>query len=162
MDVAYINPFLRATRDVFDAMVRVPIVFGKPRLKDREERQHKLYQISAVIGLSGAVSGLLVLCLSESVALALAGGLTGSPVGEMNADCYDALAEICNMIAGSAKKDLPGGQVTISIPTLLPTDEVPYPRDVPIILLPFDTAAGRFLLEVTIKSRPPTAGAPAN
>jgi len=33
MDARYINPFLRALRNVFDTMIGVPFTLGKPSLK---------------------------------------------------------------------------------------------------------------------------------
>jgi chemotaxis protein CheX len=151
MNVAHINPFIRSTREVFDTMVHVPIQLGPPFLKDPETRTHKLFKVSASIGLTGAASGLVVLSFSENVALALASAMAGEPVKFLGPDAFDALAEIANMIAGAAKKDLPGGLVSISVPTLLPTEDVVYPSDRPVISIPFDTPTGRFLIEVTLR-----------
>jgi chemotaxis protein CheX len=153
MDVAYINPFIRAIREVFTSMVKVPFTIGKPHLKDHGERMHKLYKISAVIGLSGNTTGQVVLSLSEPVAFALSTAIAGCTIKEIGPDCFDALAEITNMIAGAAKKELPGGQVTLTIPTLLETQDVVYPTKDPVITMPLDTPAGRFVLEVSLRKR---------
>lgn len=156
MNVAHINPFIRSTREVFDTMVHVPIQLGPPFVKDPETRTHKLFKVSASIGLTGAASGLVVLSFSENVALALASAMAGESFKFLGADAFDALAEIANMIVGAAKKDLPGGLVSISVPTLLPTEDVIYPHGRPVISIPFDTPTGRFLIEVTLRqdSRP--------
>src|SRR5689334_14272687 len=138
MDVAYINPFIAGIREVFDSMVRLPFCVGRPRLRESDERTHKLFPISVVIGLSGAASGLFVMNLAEAVALALASALAGAESKSLDADCLDALMEIANMIAGAAKKRLPDGQVNITVPTLLETSDVVYPAGMPMIALPFD------------------------
>lgn len=151
MNVTHINPFIRSTREVFDTMVHVPIQLGRPALKDPDGRTHKLFKISASIGLSGAASGLVVLSFSEPVALTLASALAGERFGFLGPDAFDALAEIANMITGSAKRDFPGGLVSITVPTLLPTESVVYPADRPVISIPFDTPAGRFLIEVSLR-----------
>ncbi len=151
MNFKYINPFIAGTREVFDTMVKMPFSVGKPQLRDRHERLHKLYSIAVVIGLSGAASGILVMSLAESVALELAGALAETQPKSIDADCLDALAEIANMIAGAAKKRLPDGQVSITVPTLLAMSDVVYPSDRPILALPFDAPRGRFMLEVAIK-----------
>jgi len=52
------------------------------------------------------------------------------------------------MIVGHAKKDLPGGQVAMSLPRILSTDQVSYEKDGYAIVIPFDTAPGRFVIEV--------------
>lgn len=151
MDVAFINPFICATRNVFDTMVRVPVMFGRPYLLPRETKVDTLYPISAAIGMSGSAVGLVVLSLSETVALALASGLAQTTFTQMDTDSYDALAEIINMIAGNAKKDLPGGQTKLTVPTLLPTQDVVYPPRRPIIVIPFDTGVGRFLICIALR-----------
>ena len=159
MKVAYINPFITGTREVFDAMVKMPFQVGKPRLREPDERLHKLYSVSVVIGLSGAVSGVLVMSLAEPVALALATSLTDAPATGLDQDCFDALAEIANMIAGSAKKRLPQGQISITVPTLLRTEDVFYPSGQPILILPFDCPSGRFILEIAMADVPQRAAA---
>jgi chemotaxis protein CheX len=170
MDVAFINPFICATRNVFDTMIQVPLVFGRPYLLPRDTKVNTMYPVSAAIGMSGSAVGLVVLSLSETVALALASGLAKMTFTELNADSYDALAEIINMIAGNAKKDLPGGQTKLTVPTLLPTQDVVYPPARPIIVIPFDTGVGRFLISVALRpgdatpsrTMPPAAAAVAN
>ncbi|HEX2973459.1 MAG TPA: chemotaxis protein CheX [Tepidisphaeraceae bacterium] len=151
MDVAYINPFICSTRNVFDTMIHVALMFGRPYLQPREISVDSIYPISAAIGMSGSASGLIVLSLSETVALALASGLAQTTFSELNPDSYDALAEIVNMIAGNAKKDLPGGQTKLTVPTLLPTPDVVYPQRRPIIVVPFDTGVGRFLISIALR-----------
>ena len=153
MDVAYINPFIAGIREVFDSMVKMPFSIGRPRLRQCDERLHKFYSISAVIGLSGSVSGVFVLNLAEGVAIALAGALAGIEPLSLDADCLDALAEIANMIAGAAKKRLPAGQINISVPTLLRTNDVVYPTAMPILALPVDAPKGRFMIEVAMVER---------
>jgi len=70
MNVAYVNPFIVATLNVFRSMVHVPIMLGRPYLKDRGDRLYKLCKLSATIGLSGAASGVVILSLPEAVAVA--------------------------------------------------------------------------------------------
>jgi chemotaxis protein CheX len=157
MDVAYINPFIVATRSVFDTMVHLKVMLGKPYLRDANSAQQP---VSIALTLSGAANGLVAIGLSEHVALALASGITGTKVAELNPDCSDALKEIANMIVGSAKKDLPGGTTQMGIPQALfaPTP-VPFPAGLPVIGIPCDAGAGRFVIEVALRT--PAAAKPA-
>ncbi len=152
MDVNYINPFIIATRNVFNTMIHVPVVLGKPSLKQRGDETGQ-YMVSATIGLSGNVTGSVVLSFSQSVALALAAGLIGCPKEEsISPDCIDALGEIANMIAGSAKQQLPGEGNSISLPNVvLGKHYVAYPTGVPIIVIPCDTPEGKFVMEVALR-----------
>ena len=155
MDVLIINPFIVATRAVFDRMVKLPFKIGKPYLKRADDRLYKLYKVAATIGFSGGGTGICVLNLSEPTAFALAGGLTGTTPDKLNADCLDAIGEIANMIAGGAKKDLPGGQIRMSTPKILRTHQVIYPPGLPVIAIPADTGAGRFVIEVAFRANEP-------
>ncbi|MBN1435490.1 MAG: chemotaxis protein CheX [Sedimentisphaerales bacterium] len=149
MDVNYINPFLNSIRSVFDTMIQIPLTIGKPSLKkDAVPR----YDISSIIGLSGEVSGCVVLNLSEALAMQLASGLIGEEVTEIDESCTDAIGEIANMIAGAAKKDLPGENNSISVPSIIiGRHKIRYPRGLPIISIPCDTSAGRLAVEVALK-----------
>jgi chemotaxis protein CheX len=151
MNVAYINPFLAATTSVFKTMVKVPVLLGKPSLRDESQRLHKVFPLSAVIALSGAASGVVVMCLTGQVALAMASAFAGKAIAKMDDEVRDALGEIANMIAGGAKKNLLGSLTTISTPRLMDTAEVEYPKNGPVISVPVDTGVGRFMIEVSLK-----------
>jgi chemotaxis protein CheX len=58
MKVEYINPFLTATIDVFNTMLRCPLTRGKPFAKGGPQPQ---YDVSGIIGLSGTAKGIVVL-----------------------------------------------------------------------------------------------------
>ncbi len=159
MDVRYINPFLTSLSNLFQTMLQVPFLLGKPYLKkDRDP----LYEISAIIGISGNVTGSVVISLSNTVAVQLASALIGEELEEPNADCVDALGEIANMIVGGAKKDFPGAQNTISLPSVvLGRHKVAYPKHVPIISIPCDTSAGRMAIDIALKEIHSPAQVPA-
>jgi chemotaxis protein CheX len=160
MDVRYINPFLVAVQNVFNTMVKVPFKLGKPHLKDEAI---PLYEISGIIGLSGGVTGSVVISLSKQIACQLASALSGEAITELNDDCADAIGEIANMIAGNAKKDLPGEHNCISIPSVVVgRHKVTYPRGVPIIAIPCETSAGRLAIDVALKECPVPAVAAAS
>lgn len=149
MDVSYINPFIIACREVVDTMIHVPVSLGRPHLKDPSQRTFK---VAAMVRLSGAVQGVVAFGFSEPVALALVGGLTGTRSEELDADVLDGLGEIANMVVGNAKKNLPGGLTQISPPTIIKHGEaVPAPPGLPVMIVPFDTGAGRFSIEVSIR-----------
>jgi len=159
MDVTYINPFLSSIRNLFDTMLQIPFHIGKPSLK---EAPLPRYDVSGIIGMSGTVSGCVVLNLSKELALQLTLELTGEEVTELDEDCADAIGEIANMIAGGAKKDFPGEDNSISVPSIvIGRHRVSYPRGLPIISIPCDTSAGRLEVEVALQenSVPTTAGA---
>lgn len=145
-----IRAFVSATQDLFQTMVRMPLSLAKPRLKEAGERTYKFYKISAAIRLTGTLQGAVWISFSERVATTLASSLSGEKFTTLDTDATDALGEIANMIVGSAKRQLAEGPLGVSTPTLLPTEEVVYPVHAPVILLPFETAVGRFIIEIAI------------
>lgn len=153
MDVAYINPFLAATSELFEKMIKVPLKLGRPALRKPEDRLYKLYRVSAVLELTGPVEGKIVLSFSQPVAFVLAGALAGQKFETIDAELLDAIAEIANMVVGGARSRLPGGsEIRISVPQVISTHLVSFPLDLPIMMIPFDTAAGRFIVETAIRA----------
>jgi len=158
MDVRYINPFITSCRQVFDTMVHVRIKLGKPYLRTHGGTQ---FMVSAVLGLGGAVTGCVVLRFSAGVAMGLASGLAKSPIVALDDDCVDALGEIANMVAGSAKKELPGGLTTLSVPSVVLGDHrINYPSGTPIIIIPCETELGEFIIEVALAPKTADDGLP--
>jgi CheY-specific phosphatase CheX len=149
--VEYINPFFAATRQICGETLKIPVSTGKPRLCLVDERVWKLYQVSAVIHLNSAVEGVISLSFSEHVALALASALADTFFESLNADARDALGEVANLVVGTAKRNLPTELVTISPPQIVQTFEVQFPHGLPIIILPFEAAPGRFLMQLAMK-----------
>jgi len=149
MDVKYINPFLSSVQNVFDTMINVPFKLGKPNLR---QDKNPLYEISGIIGLSGAVTGCVVISLSKPIALQLVSALIGEEVTEIDEDATDAIGEIANMIAGNAKKDFPGEDTSISCPSVVVgKHKTTYPKGIPIISIPCETSAGRLCIDVALK-----------
>jgi len=151
MDVRYINPFLTAVQNIFETMINVTYTLGKPTLKKDDISS---YEISGIIGITGEVTGCVVVSFPESVALQLASALLDDELAQMNDDCKDAIGEIANMVAGDAKKHFPAGNTSISVPSvIIGKHRVSYPRGVPIISIPCETDTGGFAIEVALKVR---------
>ncbi len=149
MDVRYINPFLNAVQNVFETMINVPYSLGKPSLKKDFNSSH---EVSGIIGISGEVTGCVVVSFPETIALQLASELLGETFTKVDADCTDAIGEIANMIAGDAKKDFPEGDTTISVPSVvIGLHKIAFPKGVPIISIPCQTDKGSFTIDVAIK-----------
>ena len=64
----------------------------------------------------------------------------------------DAVGELANIIAGAAKADLQGLNVTISLPSVVvgTNHKVTTPKDIPSIVIPFSCTHGEFVVEVCI------------
>jgi chemotaxis protein CheX len=149
MDVNYINPFITAVKNVFETMIDLPFKLGKPAIKKKDISP---YEVSGIIGISGEVTGCVVINFPEKIALKLASALLDEELKEVNGDCTDAIGEISNMIAGNAKNDFPKTNTSVSVPTVVVGNHrIAYPSGIPIISIPCETGNGRFAIDVALK-----------
>ncbi len=150
MDVKYINPFMKSIKNVFSTMLNIDVEFGKPRLRTEAEASH---DVSGIIGLSGDAMGAVILSFPKPAALKIAGAFAGITFKEMDEDFADAIGELANMVAGSAKRDLEGLNISISVPSVIigPNHQVRATRMVPRLLIPCSTPIGSFVVEVGMK-----------
>lgn len=147
----HINPFLKATRDAFTAMVHMNAEPGKPYI-NRGNGVH--YDVSGVIGLSGEAKGSIVISFPRVTALKVVSSFLGEKVVSLNDDVSDAIGELANIIAGAAKKDLTDFKINISLPTVIigQNHNIVEPKDVMCMVIPYKCEGGEFDLAVNLKS----------
>ncbi len=157
MDVRFINPFIAAVKNVFNTMVATQITVGKPYVINAS--QEPVADVSAVIGLSGDVVGCVVLSLPMQSAVNAASKFAGMELVPENPDFADALGELANMVAGQAKSNFTGFNVSISLPSVIIGREhvVSQSRAKPRLALPCESALGPFHVEVVMVVNKPSA-----
>src|SRR5438309_399703 len=95
----YVNPVIRATRDVFEMMLGcVPKRVG---LKIKEQCSPE-YSVSGVIGITGRAVGTIVFCMPKQMAIDVLQRMVGTAVDSITPEVRDAVGELTNMIAGAA------------------------------------------------------------
>jgi chemotaxis protein CheX len=78
-------------------------------------------EFTAMVGLAGKVCGVLTLrCMSQSAAL-MASKMLGVDIQQADEHMWDALGEVCNMVAGNFKNKLTGvgDGCMLSVPTVI-------------------------------------------
>ena len=108
MQAEHINPFVRSLTNAFATMLACPVRRGNLFLAKSHQPIHP---VSGVIGLSGGAVGMVVLNLSEAVALKATSTMLMCEATEMNDDVIDAVGELANVVAGRRQ----GGARGISI-----------------------------------------------
>ena len=98
-----------------------------------------------MIGLSGKAQGTVVLGLSREAALSATEVLLQERPAEINGDVTDAVGELVNIIAGSAKAKLEHLDMSVSLPTVITGKFhcVEFPTKVTPICIPFNVRLGR-------------------
>ena len=164
MDSSYIIPFVEATTSVFETMVGLDVRIGKPHREDSMATTR--HDVSAIIGLSGDLTGFVVLTFPVETASAVVESFTGSAVDPTTEaeDFGDAVGELVNMVAGSAKGRIEGMNVSISCPTVVigSGHVVTQPSDAMCIRIPCDVDAGEFAVDICMKKAESEAVAPDN
>ena len=152
MKAEYINPFLTATISAFETMLGCALTRGTPYIKNGSQPEH---EVSGVIGLSGQAKGTVVLGLGREAAICAAEALLQERPPEINADVTDAVGELANIIAGSAKAKLENLQLSVSLPTVITGKGhcVEFPRQVTPICIPFESAWGPITVEVGLTAQ---------
>ena len=145
--VEFINPFIVAVSKTLETMVGCKVVREPPQLK----KEHSaLHPVSGIIGLSGTVVGTVVLTMSEALALKSASAMLMEEYKEFNADVFDAVGELTNVIAGNAKAQLEEYKLSLSLPNVIygKETELRFPERCQPISIPFQTDFGPMAVEI--------------
>ncbi|MFY9907147.1 MAG: chemotaxis protein CheX [Terriglobales bacterium] len=107
-----------AVEEVFEIMLGC-------RVKPVAQAEHPPNaEFTAMIGLAGALCGILTVCCSAKTAGQIATKMLGD-AATSESEVSDALGEVCNMIAGNFKNKLAGTdeRCMLSVPTVISGEE---------------------------------------
>ncbi len=110
------------------------------------------YDISAVVPLSGSLSGAIALRAPFASAGAFVEAFAGEPA-EPESDAFsDAFGELANMISGSSKAKYNSGSLAIGCPTVVmaPGHKIKMPSGTSCWAVRFETHKGPFAIEVGV------------
>jgi chemotaxis protein CheX len=110
-----------AIQEVFEIMVGCQV-------KPVAPSEHKANEeFTAMVGLAGALCGILTVCCDSKAARQIATRMLGDAAGSEE-QAADALGEICNMIAGNFKNKLTGTdeQCMLSVPSIISGGEYTF------------------------------------
>jgi chemotaxis protein CheX len=151
VDVKYINPFIESVYGLFSSMLgakaektALGVADGKP--KPRE--------ITALIGLSGEVRGMVALVFPVPTALKIASKLLDKEIHVVDETVTDVVAECVNIVSGAAKARLNFSDtpIDLSLPSVVRGGnyEVDYPSKSLWLEVGFTSELGPFTLRVTM------------
>ncbi|HEX9715119.1 MAG TPA: chemotaxis protein CheX [Desulfurivibrionaceae bacterium] len=156
MKAEYLNPFVHATRNVLETMAHTKLTNQKPHLK---EGVSTYGDVTGIIGMaSESVEGSMTISFPSACILKIVSRmLMEEPKTTIDNDIVDAVGEITNMICGGAKAEFGklGMSFNLATPTMVTGKgvEIHHHSDVPIIVLPFETDCGTFVLEANLASK---------
>ena len=150
MNSQYINPLLESTVNVLTTMAMVEVTPGKPSIKQDEKN---LGDITSTIDLAGQDKhGSLAISFSKPAILNITENMLGESLESIDDTVADVVGEITNMITGSAKRiySEQGMEFDLTRPSTVIGKDNPVKHTVEgtTILMPFNTSAGSFYVEV--------------
>ncbi|HKP98349.1 MAG TPA: chemotaxis protein CheX [Fibrobacteria bacterium] len=156
-----IEPFIKATIETFKTMVHLKVIHGEIRVRKPSEPAS---DYSGIIGLTGGAEGSVTLGFPLGTAKAVASSFLGEETVSESL-VADTIGEIANIITGYAKKDIPGVEINISLPTVIKgaSHEIISHADDKKIITFFVCPLGEFSLEVYLEGLPgqfPTQSGP--
>lgn len=153
MRVEFVNPFLAAACDVFRTVLDCELKRGPLGLKKHNTPK---YEVNGLIGLTGKCQGMVVVGLGRHTALQAAEIMLGERPADLNSDVMDAVGEITNMIAGSAKARLEEYTLSVGLPSVICGRHhiVPFPQKSTPFALPFGSRLGPVCIDVGLVEVP--------
>lgn len=150
MDASMITPFINSIQNVFSTMFQLPVEVGEPRIKADRKASH---DVSGIIGVSGEMTGTIVLSMPQDAASAIVTLFTGMEVATDCPDFADAIGELVNMISGGAKAEFQRKGVSISCPSVVIGADhiIAIQSGTPCVLIPCTTDCGEVVLEVALR-----------
>lgn len=156
MQAKHTNPFIEAVYELFETMLQGKVERGPIGVTDGGARPS---DVLAIIGISGPTRGTVSIGFPTRTALAVVGRILGSPVEQLDDTVSDGVAEVVNIVAGSAKAKLNAGSgqpLDLSLPTVVRGEKynVQYPSKSVWLEVPFKSELGDFILRVTFETTP--------
>jgi len=117
MRVQLVNCYVRAAADVIAKETGSPVKRGGVRL---ERDAFTSEEVTAIVGVNGAMGGSFYLSMAEQTALNLVSAMMGQPMTEFDELAQSGIAELANVVAGAASVGLADlGYTTNITPPLL-------------------------------------------
>ena len=150
MRAEYINPFLKASINLFKEYLGLQAAAGKPYLLGDPQ---DLDLVSGIIGLAGDTRGAVVLSFSRETAIRIVSKMAGQEYKALSNEVLDGVGELINIIAGNAKQDLLDFRIEISLPGVITGNsyKIRWPEGIPVVAIPFTTELGPFSVNVSLK-----------
>jgi chemotaxis protein CheX len=97
--VEFVNPFIQAASEVLDSELGGEAQRGEVRL---QKSAFTTDEVTALVGVTGTVSGLVLYSMSRATAVALASRMMGQEFAELDTLAQSGIGELGNVITGRA------------------------------------------------------------
>ncbi|MDF2923975.1 MAG: CheC domain protein [Paenibacillaceae bacterium] len=154
MNTELVNPFYKATREVFQLMLDLEIHRGVEQILNEGSSNKKAY---VSIGIIGDLEGSILYCFPESMTLEMVRIMSGMEMETLDDFVASALSEIVNIISGNAVTDFSESHYACDIlPPVIQVSEQPPEWNVisgRVLVLPIQTVIGPMRVEVDLRKK---------
>ncbi|HEV7662283.1 MAG TPA: chemotaxis protein CheX [Chloroflexota bacterium] len=152
MKVEFVNPFIQAASDVLDSELGGESQRGPVRL---ERSSVTSDEVTTLVGVTGGVTGLVMISMSQATALGLVSRILGQDCQEFDALAQSGIGELGNVITGRAAVLLSeaGYPSNITPPALVVGKGTMITTlDLNQLICPLQTEVGPLEIQVILKS----------
>jgi chemotaxis protein CheX len=150
--VEFVNPFINAAREVLESELGSEAERGSIRM---QKSAYTTDEVTALLGVSGAVQGIVLYSMSEETARGIVGRMLGEDVDEFDALAQSGIGEMGNVITGRAGVLLAeaGFPSNITPPALvLGKGTQVTTLDLNRLVFPLETPVGTLEIQVVLKA----------
>lgn len=151
MDASYYECFRKAIENVVAMMLQAEMQIEQPVIIETAKTR---FDVSGMIGVSGDVTGVMILGFDFASAEKAVCRMTGMDIDRAHEDFPDAIGELANMIAGYAKARFVNDEASITCPSVIINKQhkIFRPRDTNTVRIRCHCDLGMFDVEVTMKN----------
>lgn len=149
--VDFVNPFVDAARSVLEQEVAAEIKRGALALR---ASAYTTLPITVLVAVTGKVHGIVLYSMTQATALNIVSTMMGQPFEEFDELAQSGIAEMGNVITGSASTVLAeaGYAAKISPPTLIVGNGVMISTlDIRRLVVPLETQFGTIEVQIALK-----------
>ena len=155
MKAEFINPFIIATKQVLSQELGRPIAIDIGQLT-LQKSSYTALDMTVLIGVTGAVQGIVMFGLAERAVKNFVSGVLGEPVPVIDTMVESAIAEMGNVVTGIASTELEkaGYPCTLAPPTVITGRGVMISTiNIHRLQVPLQTDVGEMEISVALKEK---------
>lgn len=152
MKVEFVNPFIQAAREVLESELGGEAQRGNLRL---QKSAFTTDEVTAVVGVTGTVSGVVLYSMSEATAIGIVSRVMGQPFSALDELAQSGIGELGNVITGRAGVllSVAGYPSNITPPALvIGKGTMVTTLDLNRLVFPLETEVGGLEVQVVLKA----------
>jgi len=154
MRIEYINPFIEASLDILNEVLKTSVKRNELYLKKLGD---SMKGVAVVIGVTGNVSGRIVFDMTEDAAIKIASRMNEESFNSFNDMVKSTIGELANMITGRSVTRLEQENLSFNFtpPTIITGENIRIYEfsDMEALIIPLETDFGIVEINIAFKEK---------